>query len=170
MTDILDLQDWRVTSTRQEDDQLVIEAEYGVPPAACMKCGVIGRLYKHGPKPITIRDSPVRGRPVRLVAIAQRYKCRECNGTFIQALGGIQDEMRMTKRCVEYIEEQCLRDTFVRIAEHVGCDDKTVRNAAGKLDVTHAERSVDHADEGGPGELHPLASLEDGKTGGLGVR
>ena len=60
MTDILDLQDWRVTSTRQEDDQLVIEAEYGVPPAACMKCGVIGRLYKHGPKPITIRDSPVR--------------------------------------------------------------------------------------------------------------
>jgi len=131
MTDILDLQDWRVTSTRQEDSELIIEAEYGIPPAACMKCGVIGRLYKHGPKPITIRDSPVRGRPVRLVAIAQRYKCRECSATFIQPLGGIQEEMRMTKRCVEYIEEQCLRDTFVRIAEHVGCDDKTVRNVAG---------------------------------------
>lgn len=84
MTDILDLQDWRVTSTRHEDNELIIEAEYGIPPAACMKCGVIGRLYKHGPKPITIRDSPVRGRPVRLVAIAQRYKCRECSATFIQ--------------------------------------------------------------------------------------
>ena len=76
MTDILDLQDWRVTATRQEDGELVIEAEYSVQPAACLKCGVIGRLYKHGPKPITVRDSPVRGRPVRLVAIAQRYKCR----------------------------------------------------------------------------------------------
>lgn len=104
MTDILDLQDWRVTATRQEDGELVIEAEYSVQPAACLKCGVIGRLYKHGPKPITVRDSPVRGRPVRLVAIAQRYKCRECSATFIQPLGGIQDEMRMTKRCVEYIE------------------------------------------------------------------
>lgn len=61
MTDILDLQDWRVTATRQEDGELVIEAEYSVQPAACLKCGVIGRLYKHGPKPITVRDSPVRG-------------------------------------------------------------------------------------------------------------
>lgn len=131
MTDILDLPGWTPTATRTEGDEYVIEAEYTVPPTACQKCGVIGNLYKHGPKPVYIRDSPIRGRPVRILANAKRYKCRECGGTFIQPLGGIQEGMRMTARCVEYIEEQCLRDTFVRIAEHVGCDDKTVRNVAG---------------------------------------
>lgn len=39
--------------------------------------------------------------------------------------------MRMMSRCVQYIEEQYLRDTFTSIAEHVGCDDKTVHTLAG---------------------------------------
>lgn len=131
MTDILDLDGWNVISKTLDGEEYLIEAEYTVQPAACTKCGNIGNLYKHGPKPVYIRDSPIRGRPVRILANAQRYKCRECSGTFIQPLGGIQDEMRMTSRCVDYIQSQCLRDTFVRIAEHVGCDDKTIRNLAG---------------------------------------
>lgn len=131
MTDILDLEGWTVVAKHHDGDAYLIEAEYTVPPSACLKCGVIGNLYRHGPKPIYIRDSPIRGRPVRIQANAQRYKCRECGGTFIQPLGGIQAETRMTERCVEYIESQCLRDTFLRVSEHVGCDDKTVRNIAG---------------------------------------
>ncbi len=131
MTDILDLDGWNPIDRRIDGDEYEIEAEYTVQPTACLKCGVIGHLYKHGPKPITIRDSPIRGRPVRILAKAQRFKCRSCDGTFIQPLGGLYNEMRMTARCVEYIQEQCLRDTFVRIAEHVGCDDKTVRTIAG---------------------------------------
>lgn len=131
MTDILDLEGWNVVAKHHDGDAYLIEAEYTIPPAACLKCGVVGNLYRHGPKPIYIRDSPIRGRPVRIQANAQRYKCRECGGTFIQPLGGIQAETRMTARCVEYIESQCLRDTFLRVSEHVGCDDKTVRNIAG---------------------------------------
>jgi transposase len=36
----------------------------------------------------------------------------------------------MTARCVEWIRTQCLRDTFLHVAEHVGCAEKTVRNIA----------------------------------------
>lgn len=36
----------------------------------------------------------------------------------------------MTERCAEYIRATCLRDTFTRIAEDVGCDEKTVRTLA----------------------------------------
>ena len=47
----------------------------------------------------------------------------------------------MTERCTEFIGEQCLVDTFVRIAQNVGCDEKTVRTLAGeciaKLMETH---------------------------------
>lgn len=131
MTDILDLEGWNVIAKHVDDESYVIEAEYTVPPSACTKCGNIGNLYKHGPKPIYIRDSPIRGRPVRILANAKRYKCRECGSTFIQPLGGIHPDSRMTSRCVEFIQAQCLRQTFLHIAELVGCDDKTVRNLAG---------------------------------------
>ncbi len=130
MTDILNLPDWKAIATRQEGAECVIEAEYTVQPKACQKCGVIDRLYRHGVKATGYRDSPIRGTPVNVLANVQRYKCRDCGETFLQPLGSIQPNMRMTVRCVEYIKTQCLRDTFVRIAEHIGCDDKTVRMIA----------------------------------------
>lgn len=140
MNDILDLEGWTVSSAQTEGDEFIIDATYTVQPSACQKCGVIGGLYKHGPKPIYIRDSPIRGTPVRIRANAQRYKCRECGGTFIQPLGGIHDEMRMTSRCVRYIEKQSLQDTFTRTADYIGCDDKTVRSiASGYIERLNAE-------------------------------
>lgn len=132
MTDILDLPDWNVLTSRLEDGTYTIEAEYTQPLQACTKCGVVGKLYRHGPKVVTYRDSPIRGAHVQLVAKAQRYKCRECGGTSLQPLGGVETARRMTQRCVEYIKTQCLRDTFTRLSEHIGCDEKTIRNIAGE--------------------------------------
>jgi len=139
MTDILDLEGWNVIAKHVDGDDYLIEAEYTVPPKACTKCGNIGNLYKHGPKPIYIRDSPIRGRPVRILANAQRFKCRECGATFIQPLGGIHPDSRMTSRCVEFIQAQCRRQTFLHIALIVGCDEKTIRNLAGQQAFPHGE-------------------------------
>jgi len=132
MTDILDLDGWAVLSKTTEDHCDILDAEYRLQPTACQKCGTIGQLYRHGTKPVTYMDSPMRGTPARLRAKVQRYRCRSCNETFLQPLGGIQAERRMTERCATYIQSLCLRDTFVRIADDVGCDDKTVRNLAGE--------------------------------------
>lgn len=130
MTDILDLNGWTVHSKTQSGGEYVIEAEYTIQPTNCPKCGVVDTPYKHGVKPIKYRDSPIRGSAVVILANVQRYRCKHCKETFLQPLGSIQPNMRMTVRCVEYIKTQCLRDTFVRIAEHIGCDDKTVRMLA----------------------------------------
>jgi transposase len=127
MTDILDLPDWTLLAKRSDGDEYELEAEYRLLPGACVKCGSVGRLYKHGTKDTTFRDSPIRGHPVRVLARVQRFRCRDCGETFLQPLGAIQEAMRMTERCAEYIKDQCLRDTFARIAEHVGCDEKTIR-------------------------------------------
>lgn len=128
MTDILDLPGWEVTGSRQEDGEYIITAKHLPQPAACMKCGVIGRLYRHGTRTIRHLDSPIRGLPARLDAVVQRYRCRECGETFLQPLDGIDEDRRMTARCAEYILTQSMRSTFTRVAEHVGCDEKTVRN------------------------------------------
>lgn len=130
MTDILDLSGWNVLTSRLDDGTYTIEAEYTLSLQACPKCGVVGKLHRHGTKVVTYRDSPIRGAHVQLAAKVQRYKCRECGGTSLQPLGGIASDMRMTARCVDYIERQCMRDTFTRIADYVGCDEKTVRNVA----------------------------------------
>ncbi|MEY5099125.1 MAG: Burkholderia virus Bcep22, partial [Pseudomonadota bacterium] len=121
-TDILDLPGWTVLAKRLEDREYELEAEYTVKPTACQKCGVLDRLYRHGTKDTIYRDSPIRGHATRILARVQRYKCRECGETFLQPLAGIQEDRRMTARCAEYIKEQCLRDTFTSIADHVGCD------------------------------------------------
>lgn len=128
--DILDLPGWTVTGLTSADGEYDLKASYDVEPDACIKCGVVGRLYRHGTKVTTYRDSPIRGRTVRLVATVRRYKCRDCNGTFLQPLGGVLEDRFMTERCAEFIQKQCLLDTFVRIAQEVGCDDKTVRSVA----------------------------------------
>lgn len=130
MTDILQLPGWEATGTRTEQGEFIIEAKYAVPATACIKCGVVGALYRHGTKKVRLRDSPVRGLPAVLDGTVQRYKCRDCGETFLPAMQGIEAARRMTERCVQYIQEQCTRDTFTRIAEHVGCVEGTVRNLA----------------------------------------
>lgn len=89
MTDILDLHGWEVTGSRQEDGEYIITAKHTTQPEACMKCGVIGRLYRHGTRTLRHLDSPIRGLPARLDAVVQRYRCRECGETFLQPLDGI---------------------------------------------------------------------------------
>lgn len=131
MTDILDLKGWTVLSKTQSGGEYVIESEYTIQPTNCPKCGVVDTPYKHGVKPIKYRDGPIRGFATVILAQVQRYRCKHCKETFLQPLGGIYPDMRMTQRCVDYIQTQCLRDTFIKIAEHVGCDDKTVRTVAG---------------------------------------
>lgn len=131
MTDLLDLPGWVVVGKQLDDSGYLIEAKYLDQPDACLKCGVVGALYRHGPKPVIYRDSPIRGHAVRVLAQLQRYKCRACTETFLQPVAGIDPDRRMTTRCIRYIEAQCLRDTFVRLSEHLGCDEKTIRNIAG---------------------------------------
>lgn len=129
--DILDLPNWELTERPStEDGELVIRARYTVYPEACPGCGVIGRLYKHGATNVTYRDSPIRGVAVRLLATVHRIKCRDCSKTFKQPIEGVVDGWRMTERCAKYIKHQAMLDTFIRVADQVGCDEKTVRSLA----------------------------------------
>ena len=130
MTDILDLPGWAVIGKREDVHEYEIEAEFMAEPEACNRCGVIGRLYRHGTHATTYRDSPIRGHTVRILVKVRRYKCRDCGEAFRQQLTGISDTRHMTERCAEFIQKQCLLLTFLHIADTVGCDEKTVRTLA----------------------------------------
>lgn len=63
MTDILQLPGWDVSGIRLDAGEYIISAAYTTQASACVKCGVIGNLYRHGTKTVRYRDSPIRGNP-----------------------------------------------------------------------------------------------------------
>lgn len=130
MTDILSLCNWTVLSV-DHGDELTIKAEFLVQPKECIECNS-EEIYKHGPKAISYRDAPVRGKPVVIQAVLRRYRCRECGITFVQPIGGIEYETRMTQRCADMIRGEIFTDTFVNTARRIGCDEKTIRTIANK--------------------------------------
>ena len=133
MTDLLGLDDWAVTAKTEEDGFEVLHAAYRPQPDTCPKCGVIGHLYKHGTKDATFWDAPHHGFPAKLKATVQRYRCRSCTETFLQPLGGIAEDRRMTTRGVAYVYGRCLSWTFTQVAEELGCTEFTVRSIAQDL-------------------------------------
>lgn len=139
MTDILQLDGWEPTKTYDQGKERITEARYIEPIDCCQKCGVIGRLYRHGTKEVSIRDTPVFGRPSIIKATVQRYKCRDCCETFLPSMLGIDPSRRMTARCVDMVKDLCVDDRFTRIAKQVGCVEGTIRNiAAEKFESLHS--------------------------------
>ena len=124
---------WTLTDKRTDEGVETFSAEYLHEPRACTKCGGMS-LYRHGTKTTTYADSPIRGFSAKLEATVRRYRCRDCGDTFLQPLGGVLDERRMTERCAEFIAKAALRHTFAHVAREVGVDEKTVRAvAAGRM-------------------------------------
>jgi len=118
---------WTVSKFSESVDHCEVEASYIVEPDHCTKCGVVGELYRHGTKTIDVVDLPLRMVPTTIRLIQKRYQCRACKKTFIQPNPDIDPKRRITKRCVDYIEKQALRQTFTRIADSIGIDEKTIR-------------------------------------------
>lgn len=114
---------------------------------ACSKCGVVGRLYKHGTEQPAFRDIPSFGRQLIIDVKQQRYRCRECGGTTNQPLLGMDTQRRMTERCVAWIAKRGVTETFSAVAREVGVDEKTVRNICiPDFQRRLAERGWDHGE------------------------
>ncbi len=121
------LDDWIVTKQNVEGQIRTFQAEFGVMPDACPKCGVVGRLYKHGAKEIEYKDTPAFGKKVVIVATVKRFKCRECGATFMQPLPDIQPGREMTRRCAEHLIEQCRERTYAEMSRETGVDESVIR-------------------------------------------
>lgn len=130
MPNQLYLPDWTVNEVTVDDDGAYrITATYDIGPECCPACGGVS-IYHHGSARAGGKkffDAPVHGRQTFIFVRMQRYKCRDCGKTWSQDLPDMDDEYKMTRRCREYIERQCLLKPNVHVADDVGCHEKTVR-------------------------------------------
>lgn len=122
------LPDWTVTSVEHHKGHYVLNATYDLLPDACPKCGVVGRLYKHGAKIVDYVDAPVHGRPTTVRVTVQRFRCRECGATSMQPLPDMDSRRQMTVRAREYIEEQGMVRTYASVARDMHIEETTVRS------------------------------------------
>lgn len=124
---ILNLDKWAVIETAQNDHDYRIVARYEIDTEPCLHCysrnisrfGKIEQLYM---------DLPVHAKRVGIEVQRQRYRCNDCHKTYMQYIPDIDDKRSMTKRLVEYIQNQALKRTFTSVADDIGIDEKTVRN------------------------------------------
>lgn len=117
-------------------------------PACCIYCGVTAdRLYKHGTIMRCFTEIPVYPQKVIYGVEVQRWMCRECGKTFSQALPDMDDRHHMTNRCLAYIRERGVPNTFLSVAREIGVTEKTVRNICtehfvGQMETRKIEASV----------------------------
>lgn len=126
---LLALPNFQVIHTDDLGDLLLITAKRNEQPDTCSVCGVVNAaLYRHGTIEQEFVDLPIRTQPVRIKVIRQRYKCRECGGTFMELLPEMHETRQATMRFVSNVEQESLRRTFSDLANRYRVDEKTIRN------------------------------------------
>lgn len=121
------LDGWDVQEVRRRSNETIVLASYAPAPEFCPRCGVVGRLYRHGTKTIDYRDTPAFGSQMTIRATVGRFRCQDCGATSMQPLPDMDARRRMTCRCVHHVEEQGIAQTYASVARQVGLDEKTVR-------------------------------------------
>jgi transposase len=138
---ILNLPDWEVIELKESEYDYAIHAKYSQEPTACIRCGVIGQLYRHGIKRQRFMDLPVHNKRVGLIVHRQRYHCRACKKTSFQPLPDMADHHSSTKRLLAYIGKESMKRTFVGVADDTGIHERTIRRLFA-LEVARLESEV----------------------------
>jgi transposase len=75
----------------------IVECEGKKDYAFCPKCGVLSETG-YDRRRVQIKDSPIRGKIIRLTILKRRFFCKECKKPFMERISGIQHKRRTTER------------------------------------------------------------------------
>ncbi len=94
-------------------------------PKNCLKCGGVN-IVRHQSYERKIKDLPLYGEPVKLLIQGNRYRCRECNSTFVSQYESVDDNLKMTTRLKQSICEKALKSSLTDVAEEFDVGISTV--------------------------------------------
>ena len=126
--DYLDLQGVR-TLTEPEclDFCICVQAEQ-VWSQKCPKCGCDSREVRpNGTRRQTVLDEPRGLKSVRIQLRRRSYKCRACGMAGLLPLDCLVERRGITRRLLDYLENESLLRPFRELAQEVGISAKTVR-------------------------------------------
>lgn len=89
----------------QSKPEVVIEVEPEQQPDTCLCCGA-SRLHSKGRYERRVRHLDLCGRPTKLLVHARRYRCVECDRSFVQPLPGIRPGRHSSEPLREHVYQQ----------------------------------------------------------------
>lgn len=125
---ILNIAELNVLKVEETEHDYHVKAEMVSRPSCCPHCGCIPNLYGHGVKEQHFFDLPAHGKRVGIHLNRKRYRCRECDKTFLEPVPMMDEKRQMTRRLLDYIEVQSLGRTFTSLSRDIGLNEKTIRN------------------------------------------
>jgi transposase len=97
---------------------------------ACPFCREAQSIRRFGSRSSRYRDIPLGGHRVVITLDIPRYRCLSCAKVFSQMIQGMDRKRYMTTRCVEWIRQQVILNSFSGVARTVGCSERIVRSVA----------------------------------------
>lgn len=122
----LNLSEFKVIGTQENDHDILFTVEAKNPPYCCPECGSVS-IYKHGKTERFVRDLNAFGKRVGINILGNRYKCQDCSTTFSESYKSIDDRDKITNRLRNHIQEQSLKRPFANIADEFSISSTTVK-------------------------------------------
>ena len=126
---MLDLPEFKIIDLKHNEHTILIYVEKKeAKPKVCPHCGVYNPTVRvHGSREQDVRDLNIMGKRVGLILKRRRFKCMECNQTFIELCDSIAPKARMTNRLRDYIAEQSKRKSFIELERELDISNVTIR-------------------------------------------
>lgn len=140
MIDVINLDGLTPTDYRNENGDIIATVVLNDGDIdICPNCG--GKLYKHGQRSNTFADLPIQNQPVKLEVVRPRYRCKDCHALVTANLEFIDDKRRASHRLIQFVQENCLDETFSELAATTGLAVNTIKSIT--LDyISELEKTV----------------------------
>ena len=128
----LNLPGWTVRDTEWRSDSIRVTATFR-GPTTCGFCDQTGDLPPMvNPYVQKYFDVPFCGRHVRIIVLRDRVKC-SCGKYPMQSLPDLDDDHRMTRRCLTLIEDEMMSCSFEHLSRRLGPSVRTLRGVFDKV-------------------------------------
>lgn len=128
MSNLLNWPHWVIDLVEENEHDYRISAHLLNLPTACTLCGTVGDLRPYGVREQRFMDLPIHAKRVGILVGRRRFKCHACGRIAIEPLADMDEDHRMSKRLLRFVQSESLRITFSEVARQCGLDEKTVRD------------------------------------------
>lgn len=126
--DYLDLNGIYTLGEPRCDDLCIRVAAEQIWNQKCPNCGCDSKDVKpNGTRQQDVLDEPRGFKSVKIQLRRRSYKCKACGKAGLLPLDCIVQRRRMTRRLLDYLENECLLRPFRELAQEVGLSARTVR-------------------------------------------
>ncbi len=119
-------QEFFINERVETENDITYHLEPLLSPDKCLQCGSYD-FIRWGRKERKARDLNEGDKTVCLIINAFRYRCKNCNTTFVSDYLSIDSRAKMTNRMKTYIQKKSLQTPFLHIQKELSVSVPTIR-------------------------------------------